>query len=1107
MKLSRIEVTILKEKMYVRCPVDTDYPSEPRDFLLGKINSINDYTETAMVEFFDIQGLNQYYNMPSSIEVSLTKLRHVKIERGCFAKYKGSVYQIVEAELNKENEFYYYYLLDDDKRIIKVCESEIITSYNNSEVNPAEQMIRYEFQNPMWYFGRRAVVNTSRTIEQAFYGFKVLSGCKIFLKPHQLKTVMRCLSGKNCRYMIADEVGLGKTIETLSVLKVYLSDKKNKNVIICVPDALVEQWKTEMAFKFRMFEGTDKNGNTISVYPVSKILTIKADCDFIVIDEVHAILGNIVQYSKALQLSHNAKNVIMLSATPVQSRNEEYHKLLSLIQPEKYQNLSEDEFLSLLELQNKIVRKIHSAVEYLSDYKEVIEESENEHTEDTEEVFEELAEVIEGIADVVNDKMIKNDLKNLNYDDEGFSVPLFEKIIAYICEAYQLERCVIRNRRKPEDSNIRQLEEIPYDMDIDFNNTEFRLYSLLSEWIASLDRQKIDFNTKLMPLISAFFSSSSAFNAVLERIDGFTIPDEITELSEKWKLEEKRTISRIKEIMEDPFDSFSRMIAVCDYIEQEAYDKKVLVFTHFTETHDLYKKVMISYFGERYCAFFREGMSSDELELNTYKFQNNEDCHLMLSDETGGEGRNFQMADEMICIDLPWSANTIEQRIGRLDRIGRSKNRPVVTAIVYAENTVEHDLLKIWNNGLNIFNQSQSGLEIIMNDIDRKIRQALADDFKFGLSGLVDEMVDEIHRVEKQVKEERHFDITAYQFQSINRQIEKIVERYNKSETELFRNSMMSWASMAGFIGSKVSDDIVRFNLNSFSARSAYNTILVPPDMELMIGERLNQMQNRIRVLNGDREIRNNPNVVQGTFSRTIALKGDYLHFFAPGDELYDSIVNNAISAYKGKCSAFAIQSSFNWEGFIFNWYIRPDELCLLEHNVPVVNLNLYLGFLSSDIISIPVCLNGDDTVTATIINQELNKITDTPKSEMKLFFANFGKRSYGNDFLGIRQKYMISNLEWFKETHPRSAWESKVRNSYKTARTTAMEEFRKRIRFKALKDALNREFSAEAASEYFGNYINVETQKEKNQAIFDAIAKPKLILDSVCYVRMIKND
>lgn len=1097
----------MKEKMYVRCSVDTDYPSEPRDFLLGKIKSINDFTETAVVEFFDIQGLNQYYNMPSNIEVSLSRLRHAAIERGSTGKYNDRFYQVVGAELNKDDEYYYYYLLDDEKQVIKVSESEITASYNASEVNPAEQMVRYEFQNPMWYFGRRAVVNTSRTIEQAFYGFKVLSGCKIFLRPHQLKTVMRCLSGKYCRYMIADEVGLGKTIEALSVLKVYLSDKKNKNVVICVPDALSEQWKTEMAFKFRMFEGTDKNGNTVSVYPVSRMLTIKAECDFIIMDEVHGILENIILYTKALQLSRNTKNIIMLSATPVQSRNEEYHKLLSLIQPEKYQKLSEEEFLSLLELQNKIVRKIHAAVEYLSDYKEVIEESENEHTEDTEETFEELAEVIEGIARAVNDKMLTNDLKNLDYDGTDFAVPLFEKMIAYICEAYQLERCVIRNRRKPEDSNAREFVEIPYDMNSDFNNTEFRLYGLLSEWIESLDCQKTDFNTQLMPLISSFFSSSSAFHAALNRITQITVPDEIKELSKKWLSEEKRTVSQIKDIMKDPFDSFSRIVAICDYLEQEAYDKKVLVFTHFAETHDLYKKVMVSFFGDRYCAFFRDGMSSDELELNTYQFQNNEECHIMLSDETGGEGRNFQMADEMICIDLPWSANTIEQRIGRLDRIGRVQGRPVVTAVVYAENTVEHDLLHIWNKGLHIFNQSQSGLEIIMNDIDQKIRIALAEDFKFGLASLVDEMVEEIHRVEKQVKEERHFDIAAYQFQSVNRQIEKIVEKYNKAETELFRNSMMSWASMAGFIGSKVSDDIVRFNLNSFSVRSAYNTILVPPDMELMIGEKLNQMQNRIRILNGDKEIKNNPNVVQGTFSRRIALKSDYLHFFAPGDELYDSIVNNAISAYKGRCAAFAIQTSFDWEGFVFNWYIRPDELRLLENNIPVLNMNLYLGFIPSDIITVPICLNGDDTVDAGVVNRELNRIADTPKSEMKLIFANYGKRSPCNDFLDIKQSYMISNLSWFKETHTRSAWETKVRSSYKTARAAALEEFRKRIKIKALRDTLIRELGAEAASEYFGSSIDVDDKKTVNQAIFDAIAKPKLILDSVCYVRMIKND
>ena len=109
-------------------------------------------------------------------------------------------------------------------------------------------------------------------------------------------------------------------------------------------------------------------------------------------------------------------------------------------------------------------------------------------------------------------------------------------------------------------------------------------------------------------------------------------------------------------------------------------------------------------------------MTSDELELNAYRFQNEPEYRIMLSDESGGEGRNFQTADELICIDLPWSANTLEQRIGRLDRIGRDKTKDVKSVIVYARDSVEGDLADIWNKGLNIFNKSQSGLEIIMND-------------------------------------------------------------------------------------------------------------------------------------------------------------------------------------------------------------------------------------------------------------------------------------------------------------------------------------------------------------------------------------------------------
>ena len=498
-------------------------------------------------------------------------------------------------------------------------------------------------------------------------------------------------------------------------------------------------------------------------------------------------------------------------------------------------------------------------------------------------------------------------------------------------------------------------------------------------------------------------------------------------------------------------------------------------------------------------------MTPDELELNTYRFQNESGYRIMLSDESGGEGRNFQKADELICLDLPWSANTLEQRIGRLDRIGRDKSKDVVSVIVYAQDSVEKDLAYIWNKGLNIFNKSQSGLEIIMNDIDEQIRTAVMNDFKYGLSSIVDDMVEKIKKIEKQVNEERHFDIAAYTYQYINKEIEKTVKQYNESESELFRNSMMSWSSLAGFRGNSVSENIVRFNASSFSPKSAYNTMFVPPDMDIMIKDRLNQMQNHIRVLNGDKAIQSDIHSIQGTFDKNLALGNDYLHFFAPGDGVFDSIVNNAVSAYKGRCAAFALECSVNWEGFVFNWYSTPDELLLLKNGISLKQVNQYRGFLSSEIISTYVPIDGMSAETDQNVIQEFKKYYGIPINQLKYYFANFGKRTPSKDFLGIRERYAISNLAWFKETHSASQWISTVTTCHNTAKKQAIEEFRKLIRIKALNDTLNREFcSVCAAATYFGRDIDPIEKMRINKLILEAFSKPNIVLDSVCYVRMI---
>ena len=332
------------------------------------------------------------------------------------------------------------------------------------------------------------------------------------------------------------------------------------------------------------------------------------------------------------------------------------------------------------------------------------------------------------------------------------------------------------------------------------------------------------------------------------------------------------------------------------------------------------------------------------------------------------------------------------------------------------------------------------------------------------------------------------------------------MKRYNEIESELFRNSMMSWSLLAGFRGNFVSDSVIRFNSSSFSPKSAYNTLFVPPDMDAMINDRLNQMQNRIRVLNGDRAVQNDIHSIQGTFNRNLALENDYLHFFAPGDGIFDSIVNNAVSAYKGRCSAFAIESEINWEGFVFDWHIVPDESFLLRNGISWKQVNQYRSFISSKIISTYISTDGTVIEKNQSVIKEFRKYFGVPTDQLKECLANFGKRTPSDDFLRIKQKYDISNLSWFRENNSVAEWTDRVTACYNAAKKQVLKDFRKLCHMEKMADTLDREYCSVCASNaYFGrDDIDPVEKKRINEIILKAFTGANVVLDSVCYVRMI---
>lgn len=1085
--------------MFVRCAIDDEEFS--RDFAIGKVKSIDDFSEQAEIEFYDISGIGIYYPKPENKKYNISKLSHSKIHNGAIVKYKRAKYVVKACKLNKENGFYYYYIQSDDDLVEFVSEVLLEGSYNDGYVWPIEQLRNYEFQNPMWFFGRSIVSKTMHIINNSLYGFREIAGCKIYLKTYQLRTIIRCLQDGVCRNMIADEVGMGKTIEASAILKVYLKDNHNSKILIVVPDTLVEQWRTELAYKFKILEGTDINDNEINLVGMSEIgfYSEKKHFDFVIADEVHKYLQDDNMYRYLLDLSKKTNNILMLSATPVQRRKDEYKKLLQLIQPQKYSEISDERFEVLMDLQSDVVRRVYDALENLDSYLEEIEDSDNEHTEDTEDAFDDVLDSLEKIQKLIKDDIFRKLYEMIEYEKEDFGIEKIQSALAYVCENYQFEKSIIRNRRngeEDEDYNKRELEDISYDIQTNFNNLEYIIYKKLASWIES---QNLDYDSYLAgykEVVSSFFSSAAAFYSKIKNANIENIPEELIQLAAQWETEERENISKLQEYMEDPMDFASRMNNIIDYIDQEAYEKKVLVFTNFDETFLLYKKAFEEFFGSEHCAFFSKQMDSDERELGAYRFEIDKECWILLSDESGGEGRNFQNADILVHIDIPWCANDLEQRIGRLDRIGRKKDKPVVSVVSYAKLSLEEDLFKFWNDGIGIFRKSQSGLEIIMNDMDEKIISAVCDDFKYGLIGIIDDVEKEIADLKQVITRERYFDIAEYKYQTINQIMDNTREMYVSNERQLFANSMMRWSALSGFHGRSQGESIIRFDAASFSLKSASNSLFVPPDIKLMINDKINQLQNKVRFMNNEKLLQPDVNYVQGTFDRHIALENDYIHFFAPGDAIFDSIVNNALNSYKGRCAAFACKTEIDWTGFVFTWEIYPDETILLDEGISLHVIDKYRGFMPIEQFQCAVSMSEESNYSEEDILQIFNYLM-TSETVNRKNFQHLGSRSGLNP-----------NIKFFMNMYPREKWLQLVNYGYDKAAENIKGKINAKLRkqLNLLKSELLKNNGAQKAILNFYGDDNNSDDTNTNKLIYKCFSRPKITLDSVCYVRMING-
>ena len=1028
----------------------------------------------------------------------------------------------VVACVKKEDSYYDYYIENIyDKTLICAPESRIIAPFTEGKVDPATQLQNYEFQNPCWLFGRSIVTKTMNVLDNSIMGFKELAGCKIFLMPHQLKSIMRCLQEDVCRYMLADEVGMGKTIEAASILKVYFSKHSDVNALIVVPGSLLEQWRTELFLKFDLYEGENANNNRITFAELEKAADKECnrEWDFTIIDEAHRLLRYRDYYEAFYRLSKNTSNLLLLSATPVQQKRSDYLDLLRLILPDKYDKCSKEQFDELVEKQGSITKSAAMVLSNIEDLEEVLRDSveadEDPHeNEDSEDFFEDILGGFKKLYKMIGDEMLEEMYEKANFDDEDMGLHHFKVAISYLCENYQIEKNIIRNRRDTlEDMPERQLIALPYVLDPDKNFYEYGAYQDLVTWITEKELTEEEFDKIFKSLLSAFFSSPWAFEEQVRLVEGegVAIPESLKENLRRWKMYEQNIVENIVDVLDEPEEHTSRIVQTMYYLDEYASGSKIILFTNYRATFEIFEEVLTDFYTEDGFSCFRRGMSADELEVNVCKFQNDRNCTIMLCDESGGEGRNFQCADYVVHIDLPWDANAIEQRIGRLDRMGRESDRPIVSVVPYAEETLEEELFKFWDNGLKLFNHSLSGLEIIMNDINTAIVTAIIKDFRFGLTNEIQNVIDRSAKLKEEVREEQHFDTAAYIYRPMNQELISLVKYYNRNENKMFADAMLQWAMLSGFRDVQKKDEVISFNDNSFSTKSAENSLLIPPNWDSYFARRQNQFISKIHELRQDKtdiNISHYNRSIDGTFSRKKAIENDYIHFFAPGDDIFDCIVDNAMRSCRGQTAAFAMKASINWTGFVYTWSLYPNEKLLIEKGIPLSYLSAFRNYLAVEQVQVPVRIHAEGEIPDDKVIREFNSMIQRDIESSKDEIDHLGRRSRSEGFLHIFSKYKAANIDYFRSAYPQERWVDFVKKSRKVSKDKALKVLRERSHITEAKAEMDRILiSMIATSEFYNQELeNYDKLKEIYEIVLESLTKPTIRLESACFVWMVKK-
>lgn len=288
--------------------------------------------------------------------------------------------------------------------------------------------------------------------------------------------------------------------------------------------------------------------------------------------------------------------------------------------------------------------------------------------------------------------------KHFVEDNQGIEVKNADKLKALLAEV------MIRNRR----SNVDVLftKRKAYTKTVRLSEQEQRLYAELSGFIRKhyMDNHPVFSRFMLKSMQEQMGSTFTSLTASLQKLSAHK------ELNAKQQTILQDYCERAELIAREEHAQSAKIAELCDIVS--SFKDKMIVFTKYRSTQEVLSRALRDR-GFR-VAEFHGGLLRKDKEREIAFFR--EEADVLVSTEVGGEGRNLQFCNGMVNFDLPWNPMAIEQRIGRIHRIGQT--RDVFVFNLAAQHTLEHHMLHVLDRKINMFELVVGEVDLILGDIE-----------------------------------------------------------------------------------------------------------------------------------------------------------------------------------------------------------------------------------------------------------------------------------------------------------------------------------------------------------------------------------------------------